>query len=89
MGAGQSPEAALRVMDEHFIETAIVSLSTPGVGPTPDTSLEEARHRARDVNECAAEHARNHPGAIESRAKAVQGGYGAQTLLGGQRRGAV
>ena len=64
-----SPEAALDAMDEHFIETAIVSLSTPGVRPTPDTSLEEARHRAREVNECAAEHARNHPGRLRAEPK--------------------
>ena len=56
-----SPEDALRVMDEHFIETAVVSVSTPGVCPTPDTRREEARHRSREVNETAADLVRNHP----------------------------
>jgi predicted TIM-barrel fold metal-dependent hydrolase len=57
-----SPEAALHVMDEHFIETAVVSVSTPGVCPTPDTRKEEARTRSREVNEIAADLVRNHPG---------------------------
>lgn len=57
-----SRQAALRVMEEHLIETAIVSLSTPGVWPTPDTSSEAARRRAREMNECAADLVRSHPG---------------------------
>ena len=57
-----SPDAALRVMEEHFIETAVVSVSTPGVCPTPAMSREESRHRAREVNESAADLVRNHPG---------------------------
>lgn len=56
-----SPESALHVMEEHFIETAIVSLSTPGVRPSPDTPVDEARRRAREVNECGADLVRNHP----------------------------
>jgi len=57
-----SPEAALHVMDEHGIETAVVSVSTPGVRPAADTGGDEARRRAREVNEFAADLARNHPG---------------------------
>jgi len=57
-----SPEAALQVMDEHFIETAVVSVSTPGVCPQPDTKREAACHRARELNEIAADLVRNHPG---------------------------
>ena len=56
-----SPEAALEVMGEHFIETAVVSVSTPGVRPTPATSDAEARRRAREINEYAADLVRRHP----------------------------
>ena len=56
-----SLDAALGVMEEHFIETAIVSVSTPGAYPTPGTTSDEARHRARDVNETVADVIRSHP----------------------------
>jgi len=56
-----SPDAALGVMEEHFIETAIVSVSTPGVRPTPDTGTDEARRRARECNEFVADFVRSHP----------------------------
>jgi predicted TIM-barrel fold metal-dependent hydrolase len=58
-----SVEAALRTMDDHGIETAILSVSTPGVrpGPTPVPDA-EARAMAREVNEFAARLAGDHPG---------------------------
>lgn len=58
-----SAEEALRVMDAHEIEMAILSVSTPGVaavmGKRDDA---EARALARSVNEYAATLARDHPG---------------------------
>jgi predicted TIM-barrel fold metal-dependent hydrolase len=54
-----SPEASLELMDAHGIETAILSVSTPGVEPG---DREEARTMARRLNEYAAELGRNHPG---------------------------
>jgi len=56
-----SLDAALGVMEEHFIETAIVSVSTPGAYPTPGTTADEARRRAREVNETVADIVRDHP----------------------------
>jgi 6-methylsalicylate decarboxylase len=53
-----TPEAALALMDERGVETAILSVSTPGVHLGDDA---EARARARDVNEYAAGMARAHP----------------------------
>lgn len=57
-----SAEEALRVMDAHGIERAILSVSTPGValvaGERDDA---EARAMARTVNEFAATLVRDHP----------------------------
>ena len=53
-----SPEASLELMEANEIETAIVSVSTPGVEPG---SLEEAREMARRLNDYAAELGRNYP----------------------------
>ena len=54
-----SPEAALALMDERGVATAILSVSTPGVHLGDDA---EARALARDVNEFAAAMVRSHPG---------------------------
>src|SRR5688572_11376290 len=54
-----TPEAALALMDERNVGTAILSVSTPGVHLGDDT---EARALARDVNEYAAAMVRSHPG---------------------------
>lgn len=54
-----TPEAALALMDERGVETAILSVSTPGVHLGDDA---EARAMARDVNEYAAATVRSHPG---------------------------
>jgi predicted TIM-barrel fold metal-dependent hydrolase len=54
-----SREAALAMMDEHAVRTGILSVSTPGVHFGDD---DEARRWARDVNEYAAEVARDLPG---------------------------
>ncbi len=54
-----SAEAALALMDKYGIETAIMSVSTPGVHLGDDA---EARYKAREVNEFAAELVRNEPG---------------------------
>ena len=54
-----SSEAALALMDERGVETAILSVSTPGVHLGDDA---EARALARDVNEYAAAMVRSHPG---------------------------
>jgi predicted TIM-barrel fold metal-dependent hydrolase len=43
-----SPEAALALMDERGVESAILSVSTPGMHLGDDT---EARALARDVND--------------------------------------
>jgi len=53
-----SPEASLALMDERGIETAILSVSTPGVHLGDDA---EARVRAREVNEFAAKVVHDHP----------------------------
>jgi 6-methylsalicylate decarboxylase len=52
-------EAALALMDKYGIETAIMSVSTPGVHLGDDA---EARDKAREVNECAASVVRKDPG---------------------------
>lgn len=54
-----SEDLALAAMDAHGVETAIVSVSTPGVHLGDDA---EARELARHVNEYAAELAARHPG---------------------------
>jgi predicted TIM-barrel fold metal-dependent hydrolase len=53
-----SADASLALMDERGIETAILSVSTPGVHLGDDA---EARRRAREVNELAAVVVRDHP----------------------------
>jgi predicted TIM-barrel fold metal-dependent hydrolase len=54
-----SPESSLTLMDKYGIQTAILSVSTPGVNLGDDA---EAREKAREVNEYAAEVVRKHPG---------------------------
>lgn len=54
-----SVDAALENMDANGIETAILSVSTPGVEPG---NLQEARAMARDVNEYAAKVVSDRPG---------------------------
>jgi 6-methylsalicylate decarboxylase len=54
-----TPQQSLAAMDEHGVETALLSLSTPGVW---FGNAEEARAMARKVNEYGAELVRNHPG---------------------------
>ena len=54
-----SPQQSLAAMDEHGVETAMLSLSTPGVW---FGNAEEARATARRVNEYGAELVRSHPG---------------------------
>ena len=53
-----SIESAIALMDKYRIQTAIMSISTPGVHPGDDA---EAREKAREVNEYAAEVVRKHP----------------------------
>jgi predicted TIM-barrel fold metal-dependent hydrolase len=53
-----SAEAALAWMDERGIETAILSVSTPGVDPWPTA---DARAMARDLNEYVAALVRSRP----------------------------
>lgn len=53
-----SPEASLELMDARGVETAILSVSTPGVHLGNDA---EARARAREVNELAAKVVHDHP----------------------------
>jgi predicted TIM-barrel fold metal-dependent hydrolase len=54
-----TPQQSLAAMDEHGVETAVLSLSSPGVWfGNPD----EARTIARRVNEYSAELVRSHPG---------------------------
>ena len=53
-----SADAAIALMDKYGIQTAILSVSTPGVNLGDDA---EARAKAREVNEHAAELARKHP----------------------------
>jgi 6-methylsalicylate decarboxylase len=52
-------ESALALMDKHGIETALLSVSTPGVHLG---HVEEARKMAREVNEFAADAVRAAPG---------------------------
>ena len=52
------PSKALDAMGEHGVETAVLSLSTPGVW---FGDVEAARRTARRVNDYAADLARNHP----------------------------
>jgi predicted TIM-barrel fold metal-dependent hydrolase len=54
-----TPQQTLIAMNEHGVETATLSLSTPGVW---FGNAEEARATARRVNEYGAELVRNHPG---------------------------
>ncbi len=54
-----SPESSLALMDKYGIQTAILSVSTPGVNLGDDA---EAREKAREVNEYVAEVVRKHPG---------------------------
>ena len=54
-----SSQAALALMDERGVETAILSVSTPGVHLGDDS---EARAMALHVNEYAAAMVRGHPG---------------------------
>ena len=54
-----SVDASLELMDSTEIETAILSISTPGVEPGAES---EARAMARRLNEYAADLAREHPG---------------------------
>jgi len=54
-----SADADLEVMDANNIQTAILSVSTPGVEPG---ELREARRMAREVNEYAATVGAEHPG---------------------------
>jgi predicted TIM-barrel fold metal-dependent hydrolase len=54
-----TPQQSLAAMDEHGVETAMLSLSTPGVW---FGNAEEARATARRVNEYGAELVRSHPG---------------------------
>src|SRR5882724_5131802 len=54
-----TPQGSLAAMDRHGVETAMLSLSTPGVW---FGNAEEARATARRVNEYGAELVRNHPG---------------------------
>jgi predicted TIM-barrel fold metal-dependent hydrolase len=53
-----SADSAIAVMDKYRIQTAIMSVSTPGVHLGDDA---EAREKAREVNEFAAEVVRRHP----------------------------
>jgi predicted TIM-barrel fold metal-dependent hydrolase len=54
---------ALAVMDAHDIAKAILSVSTPGVHPEPGKRDDgAARAMARELNEFAAQVARDHPG---------------------------
>jgi predicted TIM-barrel fold metal-dependent hydrolase len=58
-----SVEGALRVMDDHDIATAIVSVSAPGVHLDAGTLRNPvARAKAREVNEIAARLVQGHPG---------------------------
>jgi 6-methylsalicylate decarboxylase len=54
-----SPQQSLDAMEEHGVETSMLSLSTPGVW---FGDADEARGMARRVNDYGAELVRNHPG---------------------------
>ena len=51
-------DSAIALMDKYRVQTAIMSVSTPGVHLGDDA---EARDKAREVNEYAAEVVRKHP----------------------------
>src|ERR1700732_3052122 len=53
-----TPQRSLAAMDEHGVETAMLSLSSPGVWVG---NAEEARATARRINEYGAELVRHHP----------------------------
>jgi len=53
-----SADSAIALMDKYRIQTAIMSISTPGVHLGDDA---EAREKAREMNEYAAEMVRKHP----------------------------
>jgi len=53
-----STDSAIALMDKYRIQTAIMSISTPGVHLGDD---DEAREKAREVNEYAADAVRKHP----------------------------
>ena len=53
-----SPEQALEIMAENGVDAAILSISTPGVHLGDDA---EARRKARDMNEYAADVVRRYP----------------------------
>lgn len=53
-----SAESAIAILDKYRIQTAILSVSTPGVHLGDDA---EAREKARKVNEFAADVVRKHP----------------------------
>src|SRR5262245_25812043 len=58
-----SVAGALAMMDDREIATGILSLSTPGVHLDPTKTVDAvARAKAREVNECAAQVARDHRG---------------------------
>ncbi len=54
-----SVDSAIALMDKYGIQTAIMSISTPGVHLGDDA---EAREKAREMNEYAAQVVRKHPG---------------------------
>ena len=54
-----TPERALAAMDEHGVETAVGSISTPGIWFGNDA---DARVLARECNEFMAQMKRDHPG---------------------------
>src|ERR1700722_11533471 len=54
-----TPEIALADMDKHGIETAIASISTPGIWFGKDDA--DARSLARECNDYMGEMKRNHP----------------------------
>jgi hypothetical protein len=54
-----TPDHARATMDRHGIETALLSVTTPGLYLAQHV---EARRMARQVNEFAAEQARSYPG---------------------------
>ena len=54
-----SPQQSLEAMDKYGVESSMLALSTPGIW---FGNAEEARTRARRVNEYAAELVRSHPG---------------------------
>jgi len=53
-----SADSAIALMDKYRIQTAIMSISTPGVHLGDD---DEAREKAREMNEYAADAVRKHP----------------------------